>query len=201
VLAASVGAANRIDIRELTMSVPGTWRGVVKRFHQAGKDIQKYFRHVPSLAEQFPWDVCLSYMFSRVEQAQNMTLYCGLVKLHRADAVLTRKALDSFEMRRHEFREAFSTVFGRPVQKSIVTDWGKAEKVRDRVMHGKYVPEADKRMAVVAVLDYAEAFNSFVGRTAGFRPFGDLRGFKGRAEPLDKSTTRWLLKGMGFPLD
>jgi len=38
--------------------------------------------------------------------------------------------------------------------------------------------------------------NEFVFQIAGFKPFGSLKGFKGRAEPLDKATTKWLLKGM-----
>ena len=33
---------------------------------------------------------------------------------------------------------------------------------------------------------------------AEFRPFGDLRGFKGRGQPLERTTTRWVLKGMGM---
>ena len=41
--------------------------------------------------------------------------------------------------------------------------------------------------------------NDWVYQAAGVRPFGDKRGFKGRAEALDKSTTRWILKGMGLP--
>jgi hypothetical protein len=54
------------------------------------------------------------------------------------------------------------------------------------------------REAHIDVIEYAEALNEDIEEIAGFSPFGDLRGFKGRAEPLDNSTSRWLLKGLGF---
>jgi hypothetical protein len=63
---------------------------------------------------------------------------------------------------------------------------------------GKRVSEADKRRAVVALLDYAEAFNCEVYDLCGFRPFGPLRGFKGAVASLDKRTSRWILAGIGF---
>lgn len=38
-----------------------------------------------------------------------------------------------------------------------------------------------------------------VALVAGFKRFTtDLRGFTGRAESLDASTTQWLMKGLGF---
>ena len=73
-----------------------------------------------------------------------------------------------------------------------------AEKVRDLILHGKQVSEVDKRKAVVDVLEYAKSFNAEVSRIAGFKPFGSLKGFKGRGQPLDKSTSRWVLKGVGL---
>lgn len=48
------------------------------------------------------------------------------------------------------------------------------------------------------ILDYATGFNDFVYGIAGLRPFGQLKGFKGRAASLEKSTSRWVLRGVGF---
>jgi len=73
-----------------------------------------------------------------------------------------------------------------------------AEKTRDRVVHGKDVTDSELRGAIADVLEYAEKFNAEVNDTAGFRPLGNMRGFKGRAEPLDKRTTKWLMRGLGF---
>jgi len=70
-------------------------------------------------------------------------------------------------------------------------------------MHGKSVSDPDKRKAISLALHYAEGMNRLIAVTKnlGFRPFtGDLRGFIGALGFLDKSTTRWILKGMGFGL-
>jgi len=50
---------------------------------------------------------------------------------------------------------------------------------------------ADKRKAVVDILEYAEAFNAELQDIAGFRPFGSLKGFKGRAVSLDNWRVSW----------
>ena len=175
-------------------------RGLLNRYKAAPAGVREYFRHLPGLVRDYPLSVCLSYVFAQVELAHNMTLYCGVVKLHQADATLTRAALHKQRMSRREFRDKFKTVFGKPPPKRI---WGRlteAERVRDNVMHGKTSSDHDKRNAIAAVLEYADDFNQFVYRLAEFRPFGDLRGFKGRGASLEPKTTRWILKGMGLTL-
>ena len=101
-------------------------------------------------------------------------------------------------MTRSGFRDLYATIFGKSLKKATADKIAEAEKVRDRILHGKKVSEADKRKAVVEILEYAEAFNAEVQGLAGFKPFGSLQGFKGRAESLDKSTSRWILKGIGL---
>ena len=175
---------------------------VLDEYDAAPRRIREYFTHLPDLLEQgFPLDVALSYVFANVELAHNMALYCGAVKLHRANATLARRAINTHHMTRADFRKKFETVYGEPIPDEIVAELASAETVRDKVMHGKSPAEADKRQALVAVLRYAEAFNKFSASVGGVRPFGDLRGFKGRSQALDTSTTRWVLKGMGFALD
>lgn len=65
-------------------------------------------------------------------------------------------------------------------------------------MHGKPPAASEVRNAIAQVLDYTRDFDALVHRLAGFHPCGDLRGFKGAKAPLDKATTGWVLKGMGF---
>jgi hypothetical protein len=60
-----------------------------------------------------------------------------------------------------------------------------------------------KRLYSSLALHYAEGMNGLIsGRgRLGFKPFGgELRGFVGRLPHLGASTTRWILKGMGFDL-
>jgi len=180
------------------MTVPGTWRGVVKKFQRAPLEIQSYFYHLPSLAENYPWEICISYMFGLVELAQNNCLYCGMVKLHRVDGALSRKAIDSHPLYRDDFRSFYQAIFGKKPKAATIGKLEGAETIRDRIIHGKEVTGMDKRKAVVDIIDFAERFNNDVNEIAGFRPFSNLRGFKGRGKALDKATSRWVLKGIGF---
>lgn len=178
-----------------------TCRGLVNEFGRCSTEVKGYFPHLPKLVEQFPLDVCLAYMFARMEQGQNLALYCGIVKVHKADATLAWQGIQSHHITRDEFRKKFRVVFSADPAKAAQKDLAVAEKVRDAVMHGKSVNDAQKRDAVAAVFWYAEEINKQLDSVAGFKPFRpSLKGFKGRARSLDKNTTRWILKGMGFDL-
>ena len=182
------------------MPAAKTKKSVIKVFESASKNVRDYFPHLQSLIENYPLDVALSYVFSQVELAHNMTLYCGAVKLHRCETSLARAAVNTHHMTRKGFKEKFSVVIGKQIPEKISKGLENAEEVRDQVMHGKNPTVARMRDAVADVIKYADSLNEFVFECGGFRPFGALKGFKGRAKPLDKSTTRWVLKGMGFEL-
>lgn len=104
-------------------------------------------------------------------------------------------------MSRGRFRSLFKTVFGEHIPDAILAKLSAAEAVRDRFTHGKmFEPtQAQSRQAMIEIFEFAEEFSVYVHGLAGFRPFGDLRGFKGRAEPLSKETTKWVLLGVGIP--
>jgi hypothetical protein len=74
-----------------------------------------------------------------------------------------------------------------------------AEDVMDGIMHGRGADYKSMCKATVDILKYSDELNKFVKQVAGFQPFGEMRGFKGAAEPLSKETTKWVLKGMVFP--
>lgn len=180
-------------------AIPGSWRGVVNRYHQSPAEVQAYFESLPSLIEAYEWEVSLGFIFIRVEKALNTMLYCGARKLHRANAEIARNFVDSHHMTRKEFRRLFANIFGRDIPAETTATLAEAEKVRDKVIHGKTVGDADFRKATVRVIEYAEAMNNLVHEVAAFKPFTiDLRGFVGRGEALDKSTTKWLMRGLGF---
>jgi len=178
------------------MDVPKTYKGIIARFKQAPKEIQDYFFPSIELIEKYPWQVSLAYMFSCIEMAHNMALYCGVVKLHRAHGEVTWSAINSLHINRQGYRDLYKTIFGKPLKKEIIRKITEAEKIRDNVMHGKDVTQSEMRTAVLRLIEYSELFNEFTSQLADFKPIGNLKGFKGRAEPLNKSTTMWLLKGM-----
>jgi hypothetical protein len=181
------------------MAKPANYKQVLNHFRATPKQVQDYFPSFPELVENYSWDVSISYVFSRVEAAKHSTIYCGIMKLHWTNSALTRELVDKDHMSRGRFRELFKTVFGKPIEKALLDKLSGAEAVRDKIAHGKNWTAAEARTALTDVFDFATGFNDFVQATTGFKPFGDLRGFKGRKESLSKETTRWVLRGMGIP--
>lgn len=183
-------------------AIPKSYKGVISYFKSKPKKIRDYYEFLPSLVEVYPYDISLSYLFSQLELAQNMLIYCGILKIHKTERTLTMKAIQNWHISREGFLDKFETVFGEKLDENVNRKIAAAQKIRDNIMHGKNVTEAQKREAIVGVLEYSKALDDFVyNDTKGkFRPFGDLRGFKGATTPLDKQTTRWVLLGMGFSL-
>jgi len=186
------------EILRGVMTVAVTRKGVVAHFHGLPPALQAYYGHLPALVENFPWDISLIYQFARVELAYRRTLYCGAVKLHKADPDLAWQAVRSQHITRASFRAIFSTVIGYELDPAVGNMILGAESVRDDIMHGKSGHDRVKRDAIIQVLDYSHALNEFLSARVHFRPFGDLRGFKGRGKSLDKNTSRFLLKGLGL---
>ena len=174
--------------------------GLLKAYKACSEEVREYFKHLPKLLDQFPMHVCLAYVFARLELGQNMALYCGAVKVHRANAELAKTAVGTHYMTREGFVGLYKTVFGFDLPKVAHTDLETAESTRDDVMHGKSASSERIRNAIARVLEYAEAVNKQLNGKHHLRPFGNLKGFSGASKKLGKGTTRFLLKGMGFTL-
>lgn len=175
-------------------------KGLVNVFTSCSADVQRYYEHLPKLLDDFPLDVGLAYCFARLELAQNMALYCGVVKVHRANTQIAGNAVSTHHMTREGFNELYETVFSFALPKIAAAALKTAEDTRDAVMHGKTASDDRLRNAIARVLEYSDAMNKQLSGKCGLRPFGDLRGFAGRMLKLDERTTRFMLKGMGFTL-
>jgi len=173
---------------------------VRNRLRGSTESVRNYFDPTLELIEHYPWEVSLSFMFAKIERAHVMSLYCGVVKMHKVDATLAQTAVDRFENDRKTFRTLFEAVFDRKLPHELIQKIEIAQKVRNRVLHGKPVEGAAYRRAVMAIIEYAEGFNDICTEAGGFTPFGRLQGYKGRGVSLDKSTSRWVLKGIELPV-
>jgi hypothetical protein len=182
------------------MAKAPSYKAVLKKYNSCSVQVKWYFDQLPALLPKFPYEVTLAYFFLRTEKAQNRALYCGVTKIHRVDSGVADTAVNIHHLTRDGFLKLYENIFAHPVKKATRDKIEKAEKIRDRVIHGKSVGEPEMREALVDVLEYAEALNADLKSAAGFEPFGDLRGFKGRGQPLDAAASRWLLKGIGFAL-
>ena len=178
-----------------------SYKGVIQRYKAAPERIRDYFPDFVELVERsnLDWEVPISYVFSRVEQAKRMTIYCGIVKLHWCESSLTRKLVSEDHLSRRRFRELFEIVFGKKIPNHLIKKLEKGERVRDKIAHGMTWTPAEAREGLTNVIAFAAEFNEFVTEHASFRPFGDLRGYRGRKKSLTKDTTKWVLRGMGIP--
>ena len=175
-------------------------KGLLKACNGCSKEVGEYFEHIPSLIEGYPLDVVLAYAFARLELGQNMALYCGAVKVHRANAELAIRAVSTHHMKREGFVALYETVFGFGLPTVAAKALKTGEDTRDAIMHGKPATDDRLRNAVARVLEYAEAINGQLHKKHGLKPFGKLKGFAGASKKLSKETTRFMLKGMGFTL-
>lgn len=142
----------------------------------------------------------LAYQFHLVETAQHRILYGCLCRIHDANSVLAKEAVNMQHMTRHKFAELFTNVVGIPIPQATLERRINAERYRDNMIHGKSGSDAELWRAIQSLTGYAIELNAVVRDRAHFEAFGDMRGVVGRRghTPLSKSTTRWLLKGMGF---
>ena len=180
--------------------VPGNWRGVRNKLEGAPDRVRRYFQPAEELIERYSWEVSLSYLYAKVEEAHLMSIYCGAVKLHRTDAELAWNAVYRFENTRPQFQEVFANVYGTKIPQLLGARLEKAQKVRDLALHGKAkeVPGSDYRMAVAAIIEYAKGFNELCLEKGGPQPFGPLQGFTGRQKTLDKAASRLILSKRTF---
>lgn len=179
---------------------PAQYRTVLQAFNRLDKGVRNYLQDVESLIEEKQYGIALAYGFALTERVEHTALYGGLIKTHRCDTGLAWKSLDSLHVTREKMRQLLRDVFKAPLPKTVSSLRKVAEDVRDRFVHGKEVPDKDHRVALVALLKYAEGLNAHIQKQGGFSPFRSLQGIKGRAKALDRSTTRWVLKGIGFDL-
>ncbi len=176
-----------------------TYRSILKNFEARSEHVKGYFCDLSNLLRDgYGYEIILAYLFLKVEQAQNRALYGGVVKVHRGQAVFCKKIINQQHLTRDGFKNLYKNVFGHNVNKGTSEKIETAEKIRDKIIHGKTIPAKEQRTAIIDVLDYAEALNEDIYGIAGFKPFGSMQGFKGRADSLDTRTTKWVMRGLGF---
>ena len=176
-------------------------RGVINYFKTLPNELKDYFQKLENLLQDYPADISLSHIFALIEKAMHMALYCGIIKMHSADKDLTDKAIQSYYVTRDDYKSKFELLFGEKISPGALTKLEDAEKIRDKIMHGKKTTDSDKFKAIKNALEFSQEFNEQIFRKASFKPFGKLQGFKGAKKPLGKSTSRLILKGLGFNLN
>ena len=80
-------------------------------YNKCEEGVRNYFEHIPRLLDDFPMEVCLAYVFSRLERGQLMAIYCGMVKLHKVDSELARTAVEASDIDRKIFLGLYKRIF------------------------------------------------------------------------------------------
>lgn len=176
-----------------------TYKALLKCYKARSAAVRTHFSHLQKLVnDDLPYEIAIAYSFLKIEQAHNRALYGGVVKIHRCNAEFAYRIMNLQHLTRPGFKDLYKNVFGKPLQASTAGKISDAEGIRDEVIHGKQVSDGELREAIADVLLYADEFNSEVHALAGFNPLGGMRGFIGRGETLDKRTSKWLMRGLGF---
>src|ERR1035438_6287090 len=79
---------------------------LLRHFQGLPAEIKPHFEHFEALVQsEFPLEVCLAYMFFRVELAHRDTPYCGVVKLHHAQSSMARSIIQHQHITRESFKD------------------------------------------------------------------------------------------------
>lgn len=176
-------------------------KGVINYFKSLSPEIQGYFKKLEILLRDYPTEISLSYVFSLIEKARHMALYCGIIKKHHTNKELTDKAIQSYHIIRDDYKVKFKNIFSDDIEPGALGKLEAAEKIRDKIMHGKKTTDSEKLQAIKDALEFSHLFNEQIYQKAAFRPFGSLKGFKGARKSLGIDTSKWILKGLGFNLN
>lgn len=174
-----------------------SYKSLLRHFEGMPEHIRWHFPHFDSLVtNDLPFEIPIAYLFLKIELACNRSLYGGLVRMHNLDTTFARRIMNLQHLTREGYRQLFENVYGRqPAGQPYIE---RAEKIRDKVIHGKKVEPAELREAIGDALDFCLVLHEQIFEIARFTPFGDMRGFAAKRELLDASTSKWVMKGMGF---
>ena len=173
-------------------------RTVIKRLREHDDDVIAYFDpSVELLEDDYPYQVVISYLFARLENAHREALYYGTLK-HGVEKRLAWNAIDRIDLTRNGFRELFQTIYGYKIPRALIDDIKHAEKTRDDLLHGRRLLNDRFPKAVLKVFDYFAGINDLTYRKSQIWIAGDKRGMMGARSVHSKATSRWILMGMGL---
>lgn len=171
---------------------------IKNRFNTLSAEVKTYFVHTPKLIDSFPPDVCLAYLFSGIRAVHRRAFYLGIVRKYNTDRDLTFELVDLRTFQLSEFSHEFEKVFGHHFATETIEHLEQVQRTRNKSLHGQSVKPQETLQAVLDILEYAEALNNDLKDLIGKTPFKGLEGAAGRIKPLNRETSMWILKGMGF---
>src|ERR1051325_301199 len=97
-----------------------TYKTILYKYKACSEDVKWYYSHLPMLIDShLPTEVCLAYLFMRLEAGRLMTLYCGIKKKFNTDTLVTWNLLDSSDLTWNSFSKIFKNLFGEEIERTF----------------------------------------------------------------------------------
>lgn len=152
----------------------------------------------PLLDSSSNYDIALAYCFMKIEEGHHRALYGGLIKKCKCDKKYANEVVSKEHMTREHFKNLFKNVFGKAVDAQAEKHHIAASKIRDGLIHGKTMSQAQLRSALSESLTYIQIVNDQVKGIASFEPYGRMQGVLSKSEVVDRATSVWIARGIGF---
>jgi hypothetical protein len=97
---------------------------------------------------------------------------------------------------RKSFRLSIKSLIGIDISSGDYRSLELAEAVRDTIFHGRITSDEKKREAISNCLKFIQAFGEKIRLETGKNPFSSLKGLTSRIRPLERTQSRWIIKGI-----
>jgi len=175
---------------------------VRKAIGEFDPDLKHTFEHIEDIVNKIGSlpAIALAYCFSQIENGHRRLLYAGIVRKYRLDPELTWQFVLEHDVSRKAFPELYKAVFGHNFPSNVGEKLKPAEKIRDKMIHGKTPAIKEMWGAVLCCFDYCQDVNKHLNANEGFSGFGRMQGITGmKGKPtLPKNVSRLALVGLGL---
>jgi hypothetical protein len=196
-----VKGAHSASDHEETMS-SATIPAVKKAIHKFDDDLEHTFEHIEDIVTKLEGvpQIALAYCFSQIENGHRRLLYAGIVRKYRLHPEMTWKFVLEHDITRKGFSELYKAVFKHEYPAKISEKLKSAEKIRDRMIHGKSPSTKEIWGSVINCFEYCEELNVHLREKEKFPGFGKMQGITGRRgnPTLGEPVSHLALVGLGL---
>jgi hypothetical protein len=179
--------------------LPKSYKGLKDVYESMDQETKVYLSKLePLLSDGKNYEIALAYCFMKLEEGHHRALKCGLVRIHECDSKKVDSELEKQHFTSDKYALVFKNVFSDSIPAQAKDYLSEAQKIRNKIIHGKSTTDPKRREAIYYSLEYMKILGAFVKEKTQKNPYGDLRGLKGKKTLLPAKSTVWMLKGFGL---
>ncbi len=170
-----------------------TYQRITNQYEGLPPDTKEYLNVIPLIIDisnnvsrdkdKDIFDILLAYLFIRVEHGQRRILRGLAINEHNVKSSEAEDIVNKWHINQLEFIILHKIFTGKLIKPKILEYKRKATDVRNNIIHGKIVTDAEKAQAIKDILNYIEKLNDLVRLKYKFKPFGNMKGFRVSSEP------------------